>query len=886
VVDDAVSYSGSSWVARQPSLMSIPIAGPDWDLLADRGQQGPAGANGAAGTPGGQGPQGDPGEQGPAGPVGPQGPPGLNWRGAWEGTTAYVTDDAVSHDGSSWVALQPSLDVSPADGAFWSMLAAGANAGPADLVVRCDQGETIAAALGRLKLRGPKTIDVFGTCAETLEVRQQEDLTLRGMPGAVLAAGPGGASWLTVTVADSRGVTLTGFTIEGRTGFLNCTHCELRNSVAEGVTQVVGTSDMIFVGNTLRAAGDWAALNVTDQSFVRMANSVLEPGPLPAIIGIHGGDGANVQLVSTSIQGFVFGIVLENNVRLVVDDVPSQIPGSDPSDPTVRIENNEFIGIQIGRNASALLGPVARIRNNGAGISAYSHTTVQVRSGAEISQNELWGVVVYDWSHLIVYANSHITGTTSGGGVSASTYSIVSLAGPPTDVSGNSGTDIVCDATSTLNGSPLPAGSTAACPGPGFAGPAGPQGPPGPPGPSTASDVSCIGCVGAEDVAADVATQAELDAHQASGDHDSRYVLKSGDIMGGPLALSSLSASGDVDTQSRYTIGGQRVLGAGGDNLFVGLRAGQSNTSGASNAFGGTDAGLANTTGEQNAFWGAYSGEANTSGNRNSFFGTNAGFENTTGASNAFFGNDAGLRNSDGTSGVFVGVSSGNNNTSGSFNTFVGYLSGQSNTTASSNTFVGAFADGAPGVTNATAIGANAVAARSNVVVLGNAADVGIGTSDPSSKLEVVGTTTTTELVITGGSDLSERFDIADKALPGMVVSIDPDRDGALRVATEPYDTAVAGVVSGAGGVKPGLTMSQEGTLDGTHPVAVAGRVYVWCDASLGAIERGDLLTTSGTAGHAMKVVDRGRAAGAIIGKALTRLESGKGLVLALIAAR
>ena len=48
-------------------------------------------------------------------------------------------------------------------------------------------------------------------------------------------------------------------------------------------------------------------------------------------------------------------------------------------------------------------------------------------------------------------------------------------------------------------------------------------------------------------------------------------------------------------------------------------------------------------------------------------------------------------------------------------------------------------------------------------------------------------------------------------------------------------------------------------------------------------IQPGDMLTTSGTPGHAMKAIDRERAFGAVIGKAMTGLSEGKGLVLVLV---
>lgn len=147
----------------------------------------------------------------------------------------------------------------------------------------------------------------------------------------------------------------------------------------------------------------------------------------------------------------------------------------------------------------------------------------------------------------------------------------------------------------------------------------------------------------------------------------------------------------------------------------------------------------------------------------------------------------------------------------------------------------------------------------------------------------------TQELEITGGSDLAEHFDVTPHdglglAQPGMVVSIDPVHAGRLAVSATPYDRLVAGVVSGAGGVETGLLMGQRGSIaDGETPVALVGRVYVLVDADQGAVRPGDLLTTSATPGHAMRAADRERAQGAVLGKAMTALESGRGLVLVLV---
>ena len=79
------------------------------------------------------------------------------------------------------------------------------------------------------------------------------------------------------------------------------------------------------------------------------------------------------------------------------------------------------------------------------------------------------------------------------------------------------------------------------------------------------------------------------------------------------------------------------------------------------------------------------------------------------------------------------------------------------------------------------------------------------------------------------------------------------------------------------------MVMKAEGQTDGKHPVAMTGRVWCYVDASFGEVKPGDRLTTSSTPGHAMKADDAARAPGAVIGKAMSGLKDGKGLVLVLV---
>ena len=139
-------------------------------------------------------------------------------------------------------------------------------------------------------------------------------------------------------------------------------------------------------------------------------------------------------------------------------------------------------------------------------------------------------------------------------------------------------------------------------------------------------------------------------------------------------------------------------------------------------------------------------------------------------------------------------------------------------------------------------------------------------------------------ITIEGGSDLAEPFALSQEEIcPGSVVVIDRHEVGKLKLSSSAYDKCVAGVVSGANGVHPGISMQQTGLLEGGQNIALSGRVYVLADASNGAIEPGDLLTTSATPGHAMKTTDLAKAQGAILGKAMSGLAQGKGMVLVLV---
>ena len=197
----------------------------------------------------------------------------------------------------------------------------------------------------------------------------------------------------------------------------------------------------------------------------------------------------------------------------------------------------------------------------------------------------------------------------------------------------------------------------------------------------------------------------------------------------------------------------------GGANTFLGYQAGQATTSSTQNTFVGHQSGFGNL-GTGNTFMGYQAGRNNQSGGYNVFIGLSAGLNNTAGLGNLFLGQQAGVNNTTGNYNLFMGNSSGSATNTGTGNTAIGDGSGLHNTSGQRNTFIGQYAglnlqtgtdnvfigfgakagtNNPTNVTNSVAIGANAVVSQDNSIVFGTSASkVGIGTSTPAAKLEVV----------------------------------------------------------------------------------------------------------------------------------------------------
>lgn len=169
--------------------------------------------------------------------------------------------------------------------------------------------------------------------------------------------------------------------------------------------------------------------------------------------------------------------------------------------------------------------------------------------------------------------------------------------------------------------------------------------------------------------------------------------------------------------------GALRLNTIGNYNTAMGYAALVNNDIGSYNTALGHNALRYNTTGNNNTATGYRSLYANTTGNNNVSTGFQALRDNTTGVNNVANGYQALRANTTSNNNVAIGYQTLRQNITGNNNVALGGDAGNSYSTGSSNTFLGYNTDATTdGLTNATAIGANATVNASNKVRIGDAA--------------------------------------------------------------------------------------------------------------------------------------------------------------------
>ena len=189
------------------------------------------------------------------------------------------------------------------------------------------------------------------------------------------------------------------------------------------------------------------------------------------------------------------------------------------------------------------------------------------------------------------------------------------------------------------------------------------------------------------------------------------------------VAVGANALSSNLTSSNNTAVGKDALKNSTqSNNTAIGYNTLVTNTIGGSNTAVGSQALTFNTTGTSNTAVGLNALVFNTGGGNNTALGVGAMTNNTTGGDNTAVGDNALYSNSTGGQNVSVGYECLYNNL-GNNNTAVGYLSLYFNGTGTGNTAIGygsGVNSGFSTLSNATAIGYNAIVAQSNRVQLGS----------------------------------------------------------------------------------------------------------------------------------------------------------------------
>lgn len=184
-------WDGDEWISADVGPTGPTGAQGATGPTGAQGETGPTGATGATGAEGATGPTGPQGAEGIVGPTGPQGEAGptgptgasalWNFTGAYSAGAAYAVGDVATYEGQTWYRINANggnLGDTPAEGTFWTLIAAEGATGPT--------GPT-----------GPEVTGPTGATGDT------------GPTGPTGATGATGAAGSNASVSAGTGITVT-----------------------------------------------------------------------------------------------------------------------------------------------------------------------------------------------------------------------------------------------------------------------------------------------------------------------------------------------------------------------------------------------------------------------------------------------------------------------------------------------------------------------------------------------------------------------------------------------------------------------------------------------------------------------------------------------------
>ena len=281
--------------------------------------------------------------------------------------------------------------------AFGLLLLMGSTAHATTLYVNCGGKAGLSSIGAALKvLQGPlasapNTINVSGACNEDVVIQSIDRLTLTALKGASIND-PSGGNLVTVTIDDSRDVTINGFTING-------------------------------------GAGGADALDCQDGSLCRLNGNTVQ--------GAVNGYGVGVYFSRL----FLDGGTLQNNANGL-----GAVNGASADAVNVTIQNNNGNGIEI-RQQSFVNAAATITANTSGGVYVHESGTLSC-PGCQITRNGGIGLILRRDSTARLYGTYAVTGNI-GGGVLLTEESSAYFPQPGTVTGNTGGLDVYCGSSYT-----------------------------------------------------------------------------------------------------------------------------------------------------------------------------------------------------------------------------------------------------------------------------------------------------------------------------------------------------------------------------------------------------------------------------------------------------
>jgi hypothetical protein len=369
---------------------------------------------------------------------------------------------------------------------------------------------SIAGALSALSFIGPNTINVTGTCAESLNLTGYQNLTIQATSLGAATISPGSPNNAAFSLTSSRliafrrlilkrGVrigrdseaTLDNCTVEDSTGvgvnvgpqaIVTVSGSTIQNNAGTGL-RANSNSSVILGGNNLSQAvlitgnggggisGDGSAIdlngNVTIENNngngLTMTGGRLNLNANNADNIVRNNAFSGVFLTGSASAGFFGQNTIQNNPAIGVAVIASSAQFNERvlTDGTVRatvIEGSVNSGITVAHSGHATLQGHHKIRNNGGttdcpstvcgGVRAFNSSTFEISNGVEITNNTGPGIFTDMHADIVVTTPVTVTGNTGGDIQLTLASGMIVLPGS----TGNAIGSVTCDDTGFLSG--------------------------------------------------------------------------------------------------------------------------------------------------------------------------------------------------------------------------------------------------------------------------------------------------------------------------------------------------------------------------------------------------------------------------------------------------